>query len=74
MILGPHHGLLKFYTLLMFAFFHLRVRRVELRGVPLVFTHTVSSDVSVFETRLHEDLQILWLQMVLEIEPKPSCP
>ena len=72
-MLGPHHGLLKFYTLLMFAFFHLRVRRAELRGLPLVFTHAVSSDVSVFEARLHDDLQILRLQMMLEIDPKPSC-
>ena len=41
---------------------------------PFSFTHAMSFDVSVLEVRLHEDLQILWLQMVLEIEPKPSCP
>ena len=73
-MLGPNHGSLKFCTLLMFVFFHLRGRCAELRGIPLVFTHAVSFDVSVFEARLHEDLQILWLQMVLENEPKPSCP
>ena len=73
-MLGSHHGSLKFCTLLMIVFFHLHVRCAELRGIPLVFTHAVSFDVSVFEAHLHEDLQILWLQMVLEIEPKPSCP
>ena len=73
-MLGPRHGLLKFYTLLMFVFFHLRGRCAELKGIPLVFTHAVSFDVSVLEVRLHEDLQILWLRIVLEIEPKSSCP
>ena len=73
-MLGPHHGSLKFCTLLMFVFFHLHGRCVELRGIPLVFTHAVSFDVSVLETHLHENLQILGLQMVLETEPKPSCP
>ena len=72
-MLGPHHGSLKFCTLLIFVFFHLHMRRAKLRGIPL-FTHAESFDVSVFEARLHEDLQILWLRMVLEIEPKPSCP
>ena len=73
-MLGPHHGLLKFCTLLMLVFFHLRGRCAELRGIPLVFTHAVSFDVLVREARLHEDLRILWLQMVLEIEPKLSYP
>ena len=73
-MLGPHHGSLKFCTLLMFVFFHLHGRCAELRGIPLVFTHAVSFDVSVLEARFHEDLRILWLQMVLEIEPKLSCP
>ena len=73
-MLGPHHGSLKFCTLLMFVFFHLHGRCVELRGIPLFFTHAVSFDVSVLEACFHEDLQILWLWMVLEIEPKLPCP
>ena len=55
-MLGPYYGLLKFCTLLVFVFFHLRGRRVKLRGIPLFFTHAVSFDVSVFEAHLHEDL------------------
>ena len=73
-MLDPHHDSLKFCTLLMFVFFHLRGRCAELRGIPLVFTHAVSFDVPMLEARLHEDLQILWSRMVLEIEPKPSGP
>ena len=73
-MLGPHHGSLKFCTLLMFMFFHLHVTCARLSGIPLVLTHAVSFDISVFEARFHEDLQILWLWMVLEIEPKPSRP
>ena len=34
-MLGPHHGSLKFYTLLMLVFFHLYGRCAELRGIPL---------------------------------------
>ena len=73
-MLGPHHGSLKFCTLLMFGFFYLHGRCAELRGIPLFFNHAVSFDVSVLEARLHEDLQILRLRMVLEIEPKLPCP
>ena len=72
-MLGPHHGSLKFCILLVFVFFHLHVRRAKLRGIPL-FIHAESFDVSVFEARLHEDLQILRLRMMLEIEPSLPCP
>ena len=71
---GPHHGLLKFCTLLMLVFFHLHGRCAKLRGIPLFFTHAESFDVSVLEARLHEDLQILRLRMVLEFEPNLPCP
>ena len=73
-MLGPHHSSFKFCTLLMFVFFHLHGRRAKLRGTPLFFTHAESFDVSVLEARLHEDLQILRLRMVLEIEPNLPCP
>ena len=73
-MLGSHHGSLKFCTLLMFVFFHLHGRCAELRGIPLFFTHSESFDVSALEARLHEDLQILRLWMVLEIEPNLPCP
>ena len=73
-MLGPHHGSLKFCTLLIFVFFHLHVTCAELRGIPLVLTHMVPFDVSVLEAHLHEDLQILRLWMVLEIEPNLPCP
>ena len=72
-MLGPHHGSLKFYTLLIFVFFHLHGRRAKLRGIPLS-TYAESFDVSVLEARLHEGLQILRLRMVLEIEPNLPCP
>ena len=55
-MLGPPRGLLKFCTLLLFVFFHLHGRCAELRGITLFFTRAVSFDVSIFETRLHEDL------------------
>ena len=73
-MLGPHHDSLKFCTLMMFAFFHLRGRCAKLRGIPLFFTHAESFDVSILEARLHEDLQILRLRMALEIEPTLPCP
>ena len=72
-MLGLHHSLLKFCTLLIFVFFHLHGRRAKLRGIPL-FTHAESFDAPVFEACLHEDLQILRLRMMLEIEPSLSCP
>ena len=53
---GPPRGLLKFRTLLLFVFFHLHGRCVELIGITLFFTRAVSFGVSVFEARLHEDL------------------
>ena len=59
--------------LLIFVFFHLHVKRVKLRGIPLS-THAESFDVSVLEARLHEGLQILRLWMMLEIEPSLPCP
>ena len=74
MTLGPHYGSLKPCTLLLFVFFYLHGRRVKIRDTPLFFTHAESFDVSVLEACLHEDLQILRLQMMLEIDPKPSCP
>ena len=55
-MLGPPHGLLKFCALLMFVFFHLHGRYAKLKGIPLFFSHAVSSDVSVLEARLHEGL------------------
>ena len=55
-MLGPPHGLLKFCALLMFVFFHLHERCAKLRGVPLFFSHAVSTDVSVLQARLQEDL------------------
>ena len=73
-MLDPHHDSLKFCTLMMFVFFHLRGRCAKLRGIPLFFTHAESFDVSVLEARLHENLQILRLRMVLEIEPNLPCP
>ena len=73
-MLGPHHGSLKFCTLLIFVFFHLHGKRAKLRGIPLFFTHAESFDISVLEARLHEDLQILRLRMVLEIESNLPCP
>ena len=57
----------------MFVFFHLHGRRAKLRGIPLFFTHVESFDISTLEVRLHEDLQILQLRMVLEIEPNLPC-
>ena len=72
-MLGLHHGLLKFCTLLIFVFFHLHGRRAKLRGIPLS-THAESFDASILEAHLHEDLQILRLRMVLEIEPYLPCP
>ena len=72
-MLGPHHGSLKFYTLLIFVFFHLHGRRAKLRGIPLP-THVESFNASILEARLHEDLQILRLRMALEIEPTLPCP
>ena len=73
-MLGPHYGSLKFCTLQVFVFFHLHGRRAKLRGIPLFFTCVESFDISVLEARLHEDLQILRLRMVLEIEPNLPCP
>ena len=70
---GPHHGSLEFCTLLIFVFFHLHGRRAKLRGIHLP-THVESFDASILEARLHEDLQILRLRMVLEIEPYLPCP
>ena len=55
-MLGPPHGLLKFCALLMFVFFHLHGRCAKLRGIPLFFSYSLSSDVSVLEACLHEDL------------------
>ena len=72
-MLGLHHSSLRFCTLLIFVFFHLHGRRAKLRGIPLS-THAESFDASILEARLHEDLQILWLRMALEIEPTLPCP
>ena len=72
-MLGPYYGSLKFCTLLVFVFFHLRGRRVKLRGIPSFFTRAESLDISILEARLHEDLQILRLRMMLEIEPSLPC-
>ena len=72
-MLGPRHGSLKFCTLLIFVFFHLHGRRAKLRGIPLS-NHAKSFDASILKARLHEDLQILRLRMVLKIEPNLPCP
>ena len=73
MTLGPHYGSLKSSTPLLFVFFHLHGRRVKIRATPLFFAHARSSDISVLEARLHEDLQILRLRMRLEIELSLLC-
>ena len=72
-MLGLHHSLLRFYTLLIFVFFHLHGRRAKLRGIPLPI-HAESFDASILEACLHEDLQILRSQMALELEPTIPCP
>ena len=72
-MLSPHHDSLRLCTLLMFRLFHLHRRCTEFRGIPLAFSQAVPFDISVFETRLHEDLLILWLQVALGIEPKSFC-
>ena len=74
MILGPYYGSLKFYTLLVFVFFHLLGKRAKIKGTPLFSTHAESFDISVLEARLHEDLQILRLKMRLEVEPSLLRP
>ena len=74
MTLGPHYGSLQSNTPLLFVFFHLHGRRVKIRATPLFFAHAGSSDISVLEARLHEDLQILRLKMRLEIEPSLLRP
>ena len=74
MTLGPHYGSLKSCTLLVFAFSHSHGRRAKIRGTPLFFTRAESFDISVLEACLHEDLQILRLQMRLEIEPRLPRP
>ena len=71
-MLGLHHSLLRFYTLLIFVFFHLHGTRAKLRGIPLP-THMESLDAPILEARFHEDLQILRLRMALEIEPALPC-
>ena len=72
-MLGLRYSSLKFCTLPIFVFFHLHGTRAKLRGIPLS-THAESFDASISVVRLHEDLQILRLQMVLEIEPHLPCP
>ena len=72
-MLGLHHSLLRFCTLLIFVFSHLHGRRAKLRGIPLP-TRVESSDTSILKVPLHEDLQILRLRMALEIEPTLPCP
>ena len=72
-MLGLHHNLFRFRTLLIFVFFHLHGRRAKLRGI-LLPIHVESFDASILEARLHEDLQILQLRMALEIEPTLPCP
>ena len=73
MTLGPHHGSFKFCTPLILVFLHLHGRRVKLRVSPSFFTRAESLDISILEARLHEDLQILRLRMMLEIEPSLPC-
>ena len=52
-MLGLHHSLLRFCTLLIFVFFHLHERRAKLRGI-LLPTHVESFNASILEARLHE--------------------
>ena len=73
-MLSPPRDLLTSFTLLLFAFFHLHGSRVKTGDAPLFFIPVESSDISVLEVRLHEDLQILRLRMRLEIEPSWLCP
>ena len=72
-MLNPPRDLLKSCTLLLFMFFHLHGNHVRTRGAPLFSIPAESFDISVLETRLHEDLQILRLRMRLEIEPSLLC-
>ena len=73
-MLSPPRDLLTSFTLLLFTFFHLHGNRVKTREAPLFSIPAESSDISVLEARLHEDLQILRLRMRLEIEPSLLCP
>ena len=73
-MLSPPRDLLTSYALLLFTLFRLRGSRVKTRGAPLFSILAESFDISVLETRLHEDLQILRLRMRLEIEPSLLCP
>ena len=73
-MLSPPRDLLTSYTLLLFMLFHLHGSRVKTRDTPLLSIPAESSDISVLEARLHEDLQILRLRMRLEIEPSWLCP
>ena len=72
-MLIPPRDLFTSCTLLLFMLFHLHGSRVKTRDAPLFSIHEESFDISVLETRLHEDLQILRLRMRLEIEPSLLC-
>ena len=73
-MLIPPRDLFTSCTLLLFSLFHLHGSRVKTRDAPLFSIPAKSFDISVLETRLHEDLQILRLRMRLEIEPSLLCP
>ena len=73
-MLSPPRDLLTSFTLLLFTPFHLHGNRVKARDAPLFSLPAESSDISVLEAPLHEDLQILRLRVRLEIEPSLPCP
>ena len=73
-MLIPPRDLFTSCILLLFMLFHLHGSRVKTRDAPLFSIPAESFDISVLETRLHEDLQILQLRMRLEIEPSLLCP
>ena len=44
------------------------------KGIYVVYGYVVLSGVPMLEVHLPETPLIPWLQVALEIEPKPSCP
>ena len=55
-MLSPPRDLLTSFTLLLFTLFHLHGNCVKTREAPLFSIPAESSDISVLEARLHEDL------------------
>ena len=60
-MLGLHHSLLRFYTLLILVFFHLHGRRAKLRGIlypltrsPLTLLYSRCAFTRIFRSYGHE--------------------